>query len=53
MLTLIWYGHVKRMDPMRLPKIMINWTPEGRKKPGRPQTTWKDGIHTAMNETDL
>jgi hypothetical protein len=26
----IWYGHVERMDPMRLPKIMINWKPEGR-----------------------
>jgi hypothetical protein len=23
---LIWYGHVERMDPMRLPKIMIHWT---------------------------
>jgi hypothetical protein len=22
---LIWYGHVERMDPMRLPKIMIHW----------------------------
>jgi len=28
---LIWCGHVDRMDPMRLPKIMINWRPEGRK----------------------
>jgi hypothetical protein len=28
---LIWYGHVDRMDPMRLPKIMVNWKPEGRK----------------------
>ena len=34
---LIWYGHVDRMDPTRLPKIMINWKPEGRKKRGRPQ----------------
>jgi len=25
---LIWYGHVERMDPTRLPKIMINWKPE-------------------------
>ena len=33
---LIWYGHVERMDPTRLPKIMINWKPEGRKKRGRP-----------------
>jgi hypothetical protein len=29
---LIWYGHVKRMDQARLPKIMIHWKPEGRKK---------------------
>jgi hypothetical protein len=28
---LIWYGHVERMDPTRLPKIMIHWKPEGRK----------------------
>ena len=50
---LIWYGHVKRMDPIRLPKIMIHWKPEGRKKRGRPCRTWKDGIFTAMNERDL
>ena len=25
---LIWYGHVDRMDPTRLPKIMIHWKPE-------------------------
>jgi hypothetical protein len=24
----ILYGHVDRMDPTRLPKIMINWKPE-------------------------
>ena len=29
---LIWYGHVERMGPTRLPKIMIHWKPEGRKK---------------------
>ena len=28
---LIWYGHVERMDPTRLPKIVIHWKPEGRK----------------------
>jgi hypothetical protein len=33
---LILYGRVMRMDPMRLPKIMINWKPEGRKKQGCP-----------------
>jgi hypothetical protein len=50
---LIWYGHVERMDPKRLPKITIRWKPEGRKKQGRPRRTWKDGIHTAMNERNL
>ena len=50
---LIWYGHVERMDPTRLPKIMIHLKPEGRKKQGRPRRTWKDGIYTAMNERDL
>jgi hypothetical protein len=47
---LIWYGHVERMYPTRLPKIMIHWKPEGRKKRGSPRRTWKDGMYTAMNE---
>jgi hypothetical protein len=46
---LIWYGHVGRMDPTRLTKIMIHWKPEGRKQRGRPRRIWKDGIYTAMN----
>jgi uncharacterized protein (DUF2384 family) len=50
---LIWYGHVERMDPVRLPKIMINWKPEGRKKRGRPRRTWKDGIYRTMRERGL
>jgi len=29
---LICYGHVERMDPTPLQKIMIHWKPEGRKK---------------------
>jgi hypothetical protein len=50
---LIWYGHVERMDPTRLPKVMIHWKPEGRKQRDRPGKTWKDGIYIAMNERDL
>jgi hypothetical protein len=50
---LIWYGHVERMDRTGLPKIMINWKPEGRKTRGRPRRTWTDGIYTAMNGRDL
>ena len=40
---LIWYGHVERMDPTRLPTIETKWKPEGRKKRGRPRRTWKVG----------
>jgi hypothetical protein len=48
---LIWYGHVERMDPTRLPKIMISGKPAGRKTRDRPRINWKDGIYTAMRET--
>jgi hypothetical protein len=47
-----WYGHVERMDPTRLPRIMIHWKSEGRKQQGRPRRSWKDGIYSAMNERD-
>jgi hypothetical protein len=40
---LIWYGHVERMDPTRLPKMMINWQPEGRKKRVFPEEPGKMG----------
>ena len=46
--------HIKRrMDLIRLPRIMIYWKPEGRKQRGRPRRTWKDEIYTAINERDL
>jgi hypothetical protein len=38
-IKLIWYGHVERMDPTRLSKIMIYWKSEGSKYeavPGEP-----------------
>jgi hypothetical protein len=50
---LIWYGHVERMDPTRLPKIMSSWKPEGRKKQGRPRRSWNDGIYVYVEECVL
>jgi len=47
---LIWYGHVDRKDPTRLPEIMVHWKPEGRKKRGRPRRTWKDGMYVYSHE---
>jgi hypothetical protein len=40
---LIWYGHVERMDLTRVPKIMITWKLEGRKKRGVPEEFGKMG----------
>jgi hypothetical protein len=33
---LIWYGYVERMDPTRVPRIMILRKPERRKEETRP-----------------
>jgi len=51
---LIWYDHVERMEPTRLPKIMIHWKPEGREKTRpSPANLERWNIYTAMNGRDL
>ena len=40
---LIWYGHVERMDPTRLPKIMINWKLKEGKNEAVPEEPVKIG----------
>ena len=40
---IIWCGHVERMDATRLPKIMVNWKPEGRKNRSFPEEPGKMG----------
>jgi hypothetical protein len=39
-----WYGHVKRIENDRLPKTIMEWEREGRRRKGRPLGTWADGI---------
>jgi hypothetical protein len=43
-----WYGHVKRMPEERIPKLIMAWIPEERRKRGRPRKTWMEGVQTAM-----
>jgi hypothetical protein len=31
-----WYGHVKSMPEERIPKLIMEWIPEERRKRGRP-----------------
>ncbi|PSN34532.1 hypothetical protein C0J52_26475 [Blattella germanica] len=46
-----WFGHVKRMREDRLPKKIFEWQPMGRRKRGRPNITWTEGILKTMTET--
>ena len=39
-----WYGHVQRMEENRIPKKILNWTPQGKRKRGRPRRSWREGI---------
>ncbi|XP_030748221.1 uncharacterized protein LOC115876551 [Sitophilus oryzae] len=40
-----WYGHVQRMEENRIPKKILNWTPKGKRKRGRPRRSWREGIN--------
>jgi hypothetical protein len=39
-----WYGHVKRMPEERIPKLILEWVPEERRKSGRPRKIWMEGF---------
>jgi hypothetical protein len=43
-----WYGHVKRMPEERVPELIMDWIPRGRRKRGHPRKTWKEGVQVAM-----
>jgi hypothetical protein len=48
-----WYGHVQRMEEGRLSKQVMEWSPPGRRKRGRPKLTWMEGIRGLMGEKEL
>ena len=48
-----WYGHVRRMDEKKWPNILLQWSPVGRRKRGRPRTPWRPGISRMMDEREL
>ncbi len=45
--------HVFRMEESRIPKVALRWTPPGKRKRGRPKTTWRRTVMTELNEREL
>ena len=39
-----WLGHVMRMKGKRIPKIVLEWKPTGRRNRGRPRKRWIEDI---------
>jgi hypothetical protein len=48
-----WYGHVKRMQEERLPKLIMVWITAERRKRGRSRKTWMEGVRAAMKTRHL
>jgi hypothetical protein len=47
------FGHVKRMQEERIPKLIMEWIPGDRRKRGRPRKTWIEGVRVAMKTRHL
>ncbi|XP_044766437.1 uncharacterized protein LOC123322558 [Coccinella septempunctata] len=50
---LIWFGHVQRMPDSRIPKKIFKWTPQGRRRRGRPRRSWREGVDKEKRDTGI
>ncbi|GFR59305.1 hypothetical protein ElyMa_000052000 [Elysia marginata] len=41
-----WIGHVLRKDQNAIPRVAVQWKPEGHRKRGRPKITWRRTVET-------
>ena len=48
-----YYGHALRMGEQRLPKQVLSWTPEGSRRRGRPNDTWRRTIQRDLRTKGL
>ena len=48
-----WLEHVLRMPKESIPKVALRWTPPGRRKPGRPKTTWRKTVMAELQDMGL
>ena len=43
-----WIGNVLRKDANSITKVAIHWTPEGKRRRGRPKTAWRRTVEAEM-----
>ena len=43
-----WIGHVLRKEPQSITRTALHWTPDGKRKRGRPRTTWRRTVEDEM-----
>ena len=43
-----WLGHVLRKPSEDMTKVALRWTPEAKRKRGRPKTTWRRTIENEI-----
>jgi hypothetical protein len=48
-----WLGHVCRMEDNRVPKRVLNSSPEGRRSRGRPKLRWLDDVEGDMRAVNI
>ncbi|KAK3105137.1 hypothetical protein FSP39_017997 [Pinctada imbricata] len=48
-----WVGHVLRKDPNNITREAIYWTSDGKRKRGRPKTTWRRTAESELKQIGL
>lgn len=48
-----WLGHTLRMPQDEIPKVALRWTPPGKRKRGRPKTTWRRTVVAELESVGL
>ena len=41
-----WLGYVLRLESINHAKVSLTWSPEGRRRRGRPKTTWRRTVES-------
>lgn len=48
-----WVGHVLRRETTSISKVALRWTPEGKRKRGRPKSSWRRTAEAELQALNL